>query len=111
VRRHRADDAPAFLAERPDMFTIAALADPNRTALEAAGRRYRVERLHTGAFTGRGRVFWFFGNSFPRKWLRPHSHAGFPDAFSEDSPVLLRRFPERARVPPRAGGTEHVDIP
>ncbi|MBM4353266.1 MAG: Gfo/Idh/MocA family oxidoreductase [Deltaproteobacteria bacterium] len=37
-----------FLAERPDLFTITALADPNRAVLEAAGRRYAVDRLHIG---------------------------------------------------------------
>jgi predicted dehydrogenase len=33
------------LAERPDLFEITALADPDRGALEGAGRRYHVEGL------------------------------------------------------------------
>jgi predicted dehydrogenase len=37
-----------FLAERPDLFRIAALADVNAAAVEAMGRRYRVDRLFTG---------------------------------------------------------------
>jgi predicted dehydrogenase len=36
-----------FLAERPDLFRIAALADTNQTVLEAMGRRYHVDRLFT----------------------------------------------------------------
>jgi predicted dehydrogenase len=35
-----------FLAERPDLYTIVALADPHRPTLEAVGQRYRVDRLH-----------------------------------------------------------------
>jgi len=34
-----------FLAERPDLFEIVALADVNPQTLAAVGRRYRVERL------------------------------------------------------------------
>src|SRR3989442_13219679 len=34
------------LAERPDLFSIAALADLNRATLEAVGRRYAVGALH-----------------------------------------------------------------
>lgn len=36
-----------FLAERPDLFSVEALADSNPGVLEPVGRRYRVERLHT----------------------------------------------------------------
>ncbi|HOI09444.1 MAG TPA: Gfo/Idh/MocA family oxidoreductase [Myxococcota bacterium] len=35
-----------FLAERPDLFRIVALADTDPATLEAAGRRYGVDRLH-----------------------------------------------------------------
>src|SRR5260370_25731435 len=34
------------LAERPDLFTIVALADLDRATLEAVGRRYGVGGLH-----------------------------------------------------------------
>jgi predicted dehydrogenase len=35
-----------FVAERPDLFELVALADPHQPTLEAVGRRYHVERLH-----------------------------------------------------------------
>lgn len=35
-----------FLAERPDLFEIVALADTDPAVLEAAGRRYHIDRLH-----------------------------------------------------------------
>ena len=37
-----------FLAERPDLFRIVALADTDPATLEAAGRRYGIDRLHAG---------------------------------------------------------------
>jgi predicted dehydrogenase len=36
-----------FLAERPDLFSIEALADLNDRSLELCGQRYHVARLHT----------------------------------------------------------------
>lgn len=35
-----------FLAERPDLFHIVALADTDAATLQAAGRRYGIDRLH-----------------------------------------------------------------
>ena len=36
-----------FLAERPDMFSIEALADMDARPLEQVGRKYHVDHLHT----------------------------------------------------------------